>query len=150
MWHYPHSHIWLCYLVKINLHPFYKARCFCKDTMHSAYDIERRTSLKFDGVFRKREKKNFPCFSPVTEREQVHMHLGYISIFSHSVHTVEKLSNLTLLNVDTKWRKESGFLIQDRQAECIFLFNPISYLCREYPDICFLKCSINWTCFSIY
>lgn len=70
--------------------------------MHSAYGIERRTSLKFDGVFRKREKKNLPCFSPVTEREQVHMHLGYISIFAHSVHTVEKLSNLTLLNVDTK------------------------------------------------
>lgn len=68
----------------------------------------------------KEKKKNLPCFSPVTEREQVHMHLGYISIFAHSVHTVEKLSNLTLLNVDTKWRKESGFLIQDRQAECIF------------------------------
>lgn len=74
--------------------------------MHYAYGIERRTSLKFDGLFRKRErkkkKKHLPCFSPVTEREQVHMHLGYISIFTHSVHTVEKLSNLTLLNVDTK------------------------------------------------
>lgn len=73
--------------------------------MHYAYGIERRTSLEFVGVFRKRGKKkktHFPCFSPVIEREQVHMYLGYISIVTHLVHTVEKLSNLTLLNVDTK------------------------------------------------
>ena len=55
-------------------------------------------------VYLEREvkKTHLPCFSPVIEREQVHMYLGYISIVTHSVHTVEKLSNLTLLNVDTK------------------------------------------------
>ena len=72
-------------------------------------------------VYLEREGKiHLPSFSPVIEREQVHMHLGYISIVTHSVHTVEKLSNLTLLNMDTKLRKESGFLIQDRQVDCIF------------------------------
>lgn len=53
-------------------------------------------------VYLEREEKNLPYFSPVIEREQVHTHLGCISIVTHLVHTVEKLSNLTLLNVDTK------------------------------------------------
>lgn len=47
----------------------------------------REHGFKFDGVFK--TEKNLPCFSPATEREQVHMHLGYISIFTHSVHMVE-------------------------------------------------------------
>lgn len=52
-------------------------------------DLSLMVYLGIEKEKKRKKKTRLPCFRPVTEREQVHMHLGYISIFTHSVHTVE-------------------------------------------------------------